>query len=146
GANVYAGLRPGSWLFALLVRWDPFEMLSGPPPPSFEMENVGAGFMVARRVGKSPQFDLGATASLIEESQSTEDAGGETSGSQTDVRLGIITRLLLGGASSAWHGTVSLEADVSPARLRRTIRIADALPDLPTWSLTLGVGVAWEDR
>jgi hypothetical protein len=35
---------------------------------------------------------------------------------------------------------------VSPGRIRRTVRIADALPDLPSWSIGVGVGATWEDR
>jgi hypothetical protein len=144
GANAYAGLRPGSWLFALLVRWDPLEDLTSVAPPGFEMESVGAGFAVAKRFGRGPSFDLGATASLVEEIQSMEDAGGETSGSQTDIRLGVVGRVLLGGGP--FHGALSFEADASPGRFRRTVRIADVLPDLPSWSLGLGVGAAWDDR
>lgn len=144
GGNLYAGLRPGSWLFALLVRWDPLETLTGVAPSGFEMDTVGAGFVVARALGASPEFDIGATVSLLEETQSAEDVSGETSGSQTDVRAGVLARTLFGRGS--FRGLVSFEADVSPGRLRRTARIAEVLPDLPSWSVGVGVGAAWEDR
>jgi len=105
---------------------------------------LGAGFVVARRFGTGPQFDLGATASLVEEIQSTEGLDGEIAGSQTDIRMGVLARMLLGRA--ALRGNVSLEGDVSPGRFRRTVRIDQALPDLPSWSVGFGVGAAWEDR
>jgi hypothetical protein len=108
------------------------------------MESLGAGFVVARRFGTVPQFDLGATASLLEEMQSTEDTSGEIAGSQTDIRVGVLGRMLFG--RGALRGNVSVEADISPGRFRRTVRIDDALPDLPSWSLGLGVGATWEDR
>jgi hypothetical protein len=142
GAEAYAGVRHARWLFALTVRYDPAEDLVKGSPSSFEMETVGAGFWFARRLFGEPSFafDLGANASLLSETQSAQRDSNEVAGSMTDVRLGLTTRASFG---RTWAFAPSLTAEISPARLRRDLRIDQALPVLPAWSVGIGIGASW---
>jgi hypothetical protein len=147
GVGVHAGIRPGLWLLALALRWELLQelLVLARRPVGFEMDSLGAGFMVLRRLGRLEpvDVDLGVSSFLMAETQSFTDAHVEKAGSAVDVRVGLFSRLLLG--SSAWRWTLSIEADVSPLRLRRDLHIDPALPKLPTWSLGLGLGAAWSE-
>lgn len=144
GPAVDFGVRSGDWLVGLHLRWEPWQGLLGSPPPGFEMDSVGFGIGVARRLfrAKSAALEAGILATFLDETQSVQFADEERAGTQADVRLGLTTRALIG--SHPWFFTPSLEAELSPSRLRRDIRINDALPPLPTWSVALGIGMAWE--
>jgi hypothetical protein len=143
GASAYAGVHSESWLLALSIRWIPIETVLQPAPTGFEMDSAGAGFIAARRFAKNPAFDVGATAWVVELTQSY-GARSEVSRSHTELHLGVMARALLG--SGAWRESVSLDAEVAPGRFRQDTRLDDALPTLPTWSLGLGLGATWEDQ
>jgi hypothetical protein len=138
-----AGLGVGHWMLGLVARWDAWQVPTSTSPPLFEMDTLGAGFTVARRerVTESLHLDAGATTMLVTESQSAQAGTGERAGSTTDARLGLVGRAHWG--KSPLRGMLLLEGEVSPARLRRTLRIDDQLPALPAWSLGLGAGVSW---
>lgn len=144
GASAYAGVDAGRWLLALSVRWAPFEALTSHPPAGFEMDSVGAGFVVARRLGESPQFDLGATVTLLEEAQSYTVDSQEITRQTAEVRLGPLVRALFG--RGRLRGSIGLDAELSPTRIRRPVRLDPALPPLPAWSIGVAVGVTWEDQ
>jgi hypothetical protein len=143
GITGHAGLVANDWILSLLVRWEPAQ--SGPSgvPSGFEMDTVGAGFSVMRRLAHSEgcAFDAGAIAMLLSETQSAQLGDQEIAGSQTDIRIGAVARALIG--SGALHFVPGLEAEISPARLRNSIRIDDSLPQLPAWSVALEAGLVW---
>jgi hypothetical protein len=145
GLEAYANLRSGPWMFGLGVRWDVLEFVLHSPPPAFLMNSVGAGLLVARRqaLGAAADLDLGANLLLLSQTQSSELGPAETTESRADIRLGLLARALFG--SPPWRWTLSLETDVSPARLRAATRLAPTFPVLPAWSVGAGLGAAWSD-
>jgi hypothetical protein len=147
GLGVHAGIRPGAWLLALALRWEPLQevLTRARRPVGFEMDSLGAGFMISRRLWRAEpvDVDLGVSSFLMAESQSFTEANAEKTGSAADVRVGLFSRMLIG--PSAWRWTLSIEADLSPLRLRRDLHIDPSLPKLPTWSLGLGLGAAWSE-
>ncbi len=90
---------------------------------------------------KDAAAELGASTSLLVQSQSYEGEKGEKVGSVVDARLGLVTRALFGGGNRRF--IVTLNGEVSPTRLRRKLRVDDALPPLPSWDVGLGIGAAW---
>jgi hypothetical protein len=144
GASAYAGMHSESWLLALSIRWLPIENVLGHSPPGFEMDSAGAGFIAARRFDKNPSFDVGATAWVVELTQSYGPNANETSRSHTELHLGLLARVLLG--SGPWRESIALDAEVAPGRFRQDTRLDPVLPTLPTWSLGLALGATWEDQ
>jgi hypothetical protein len=146
GVAGYAGLRVRDWLLGLTLRWDPFQALIGATAPKdLDMESVGAGFFLARNVlaSRSIGLDVGANALLLAEMQNFRGPKTEHEAVESDVRLGVFSRLSLG--QSPWRWAVSIDAEVSPLRLRRARRLDALAPTLPTWSLGLGLGACWRD-
>lgn len=145
GGAAYAGLRPDEWFFALVARWQPSEVPASAPQPGFEMESAGAGFIVARRFVKSRVVgvDAGASALVLVDTLSTETRTPDEVGTDTEVRFGVLVRALVG--ASSWKLASSLDADVAPARVGRTVRVDPTLPPLPAWSIALGLGAAWTE-
>jgi hypothetical protein len=143
GFSIYAGMRLREWLLALSVRWDAFETLVDDAPRGFEMESVGAGFLLARNLFDTGKLALqvAGTAQLLAATQSIEIAEVETTETAVDARLGLQSRLLLGVSPLRW--TLGLEGELSPMRLQRPLKL---YATLPSWSLGLGIGVAWEPR
>ncbi len=138
----YAGLRPAAWLLAVTVRWDPVQLVPSSAVPGLEMDAAGGGFMLTRRLEWDPAaVDVGATAGLLVQSQSYQDAQSEKTGSAVDARLGLVAQCLLGHQHRRL--LISFNAELSPTRLRRKIHVFESLPPLPTWDLGLGVGAAW---
>ena len=138
----FAQLKLGDWLFGMLARWDTFQKKGGSVPASFEMETLGIGLSIARRVRTSfGYFDGGVSPRLVVESQSYTPDAVEIAGSSTDIRVGAFGRLVFG--TTAWRFLVEADAELSPSRLRRDIRIDPALPALPSWSAGLGIGLMW---
>jgi hypothetical protein len=142
---LYAGVLANDWWIGLAVRWEPGQSLEqGKRPPDFEMDSVAAGFLFARRIVPEPiSLSLGMSALLAAVIQSS-DRGFEDIHTAADVRLGAVCRLLLGEAP--WRWAISLDADISPLRVRRELHLAQDLPALPAWSAGLGLGGSWEDR
>jgi hypothetical protein len=138
-----AGLNVGHWVLALLARWDAWQVPTSQSPPGFEMDTLGAGFSVARRIraAEALRVDAGVTTMLVTESESFQGLTGERAGSTTETRLGVVGRAAFG--ASALRGMLVIEGEISPARLRRTLRLDDQLPALPAWSVGLGAGVSW---
>lgn len=142
----FAQLRAREWLFAMTARWDVVQRKSDVGVSTFEMDTIAAGVGAGRRF--RPRFgpiDIGVGPRLVAETQSFEGTSpsemGEQADTQTDVRLGTFARAAAGAASLRFF--VELDAEVSPGRLRRDIRIHPALPPLPSWSAGLGIGVVW---
>jgi len=146
GFELYGGLRSGPWLLGLVARWEPIQaVMDYEPPPSFEMDSVAAGFVVARRVlrAESADLDLGLKTLLVTETQSIQMGAKETADTEADMRLGLLTRVLVGRPPLRW--ALAVELDASPLRLRREHRIAPGFPTLATWSVAVAVGGAWEE-
>ncbi len=143
GATAGAAARWGKWLFGLNLRFEPWTRVSAGYLPRFEMSTSGVGFLVGRNVTSSSSvlFDTAVTTTLLSEAQSVQPAEQEVSGTEGDVRVGLLARCLFG--SAPLHLAVTLDGDVSPARAGREIRAADALVPLPSWSLGLGLGLTW---
>ena len=145
GVAAHAGLRSGAWLLALTVRWEPLIQYGSKAPREFEMDSLGAGFVVTRRVAraKAVELELGAATSLIDEIQSHTPVDVEKTSYAADVRVGLLSRLLLGAA--VWRWMLWVESDVSPLRVGRNLRLDPELPRLPTWSIAIGLGVVWSE-
>jgi hypothetical protein len=145
GLEAYANLCSGHWLFGLGLRWDVQEFVLHNPPPKFLMDSVGAGLFVGRRqaLASAIDLDLGGNLLLASQTQSSELGPAETTTSRADIRIGLLARALFG--SPPWRWTLTVETDLSPARLRQGVRLAPGLPMLPGWSLGAGLGAAWSD-
>jgi hypothetical protein len=144
GASGYAGLRVGVWLLALTARWDGFQTVLDERPKYFEMTTAGGGCLLLRRLIERPGVALegGLSTWMLGETQAYEEGEAERAGSVVDVRIGLLARVLFG--SGPLRLTTSLDGELSPTRLTRPQRIAPGLPTLPSWSLGLGAGIAWE--
>ncbi len=141
----FAQLRAGDWLFGMSARWDAFQFKSDTHVDNFEMETIGAGIFVARHFHSAfGSFDMGVAPQLLAESQSFLTNGAEIADTQTDVRLGGFSRVTFGDAS--WRPFLEIDAELSPGRLRRDIRIDPALPPLPSWSASVSVGAVWGQK
>jgi hypothetical protein len=141
-ASAFAQIRANEWLFGMSTQWDAFQFKSDARVDNFEMETVGIGISVARRIHPGfGSFDVGMSPRLVAETQSFLTKTIETADTHTDVRIGGFARTAFGHAP--WRLFVGLDAELSPARLRRDIRIAPALPPLPSWSTGLSIGVLW---
>ncbi|MDB4971791.1 MAG: hypothetical protein JWN48_132 [Myxococcaceae bacterium] len=140
----YAGLRTGPWLLALMARWDGYQTVVDERPREFEMTTVGGGFSLLRELLRSEHTTLegGVNTWLLGETQAYTPQTVELAGSSVDVRVGAVARLLFGPGHLRY--LASVDAELSPGRLRHELHVAEALPTLPGWSLGLGVGVAWE--
>lgn len=140
--DAFAQVRVGSWLLGTVFRWDFLGQKEAPLVSTFETETVGAGLLVARRQGFGfGALDVGVTPRLAVETQTYETSGGEHSLDSTDVRLGAFARLAFG--TGALRGLLALDAELSPTRLRRTIRLDPLLPPLAAWSLGVSAGLQW---
>lgn len=138
----FAQLRANDWLFGMVARWDVFQTRTRASPVPFEMETVAAGLSIARRFNvQIGTVDIGASPRLLSEEQSFEGLSGEKTVSQTDVRLGTFTRAAIGGAAVTVF--LELDAEVSPGRIRRDVRLDPVLPLLPSWSAGFAAGVVW---
>ncbi len=144
GPSGYASLRTRSWGIGFLARWQLVQSLVRSAPASLEMDTVALGFFAARRFTLAPavRIDLGLAASMLVETQSIlVDDDDELTKSAVVARVGPVTRLSLG--DGAWRFVVSLDADVSPSRLRRSTRVDSAAPTLPAYGIGLAVGTSW---
>ena len=144
GPTGYASLRAGAWGIGFLARWQIVQSLARSAPESLEMDTVAFGFFAARRFALAPavRLDLGLAASMLIETQSIViDDDDELTASTVDARVGPLTRLSLG--DGAWRFVVSLDADLSPSRLRRSARVDPVAPTLPSYGIGLAVGTTW---
>ena len=147
GPAAYVALRPGPWLVALQLRWQVAQTVVHDRPRDFEMSTIGFGFVVARRFALAPavHLDVGASTSLLVQSQEYKPHGGgeddEIGVSAVDVRFGPIARAIFGRGE--WRGLFSLDADLSPVRLRRSERLDPGTPYFPTYGIGLNAGVCW---
>lgn len=137
-----ASLLFGHWQLGLSARWDVAQEMSAPRADDFEMESLAAGLVVARRM-ELGRFDLdvGFSPRLVVETQSHEIDDDDQTGTATDVRAAVFTRLSYGRGPLRPFAT--LDGELSPARVRRKIFLAPELPALPAWSAGLALGVAW---
>jgi hypothetical protein len=132
----------GGWAVSIGMRWDELLVAEDVVAPGFEMDALSVSVTVARRWPLSfGRFDLGLAPRLIAESQSYSPPTGERGGTSTDIRPALVARLELGRRRARF--LVDLDADVSPSRLRRELRIDPELPRLQGWSVGLAVGAAW---
>jgi hypothetical protein len=143
GVALYADMRLSAWLLGLNVRWDGFETLASAAPPGFEMESVGVGFYLVNELvrARALALQLGASAQLLATTQALEKLESETDRSAAVVRVGLLLRMLLGSSPLRW--TVTLEPELSPMRLGKSLSLYSPLP---TWSVGLGLGATWELR
>ena len=143
GGDLYAGLRPGRWLVGVTARWQPSEVPASSPIEGFEMDSAGAGFIVLYRLWHAPIVDLDAGGSvlLLVDTQSIDTRSPDEVGSSTEARFGTLVRALFG--KSTIRFAPSLDADIAPARVRRSVHLKADLPPLPAWSVALGLGVSW---
>ena len=150
----YAGVRIRDWLMELTLRWDLLQVMVGQtPPPDFEMESLGAGFSVGKRVFRlvpALGFDVGGSALLLSRRSKAlrtplrrgrlrcrDVEAGHSRGSVFAAVFGSEC-VAVGGVS----GCRGFAAPFAPgaALSNRTV------PTLPSWSLGLGLGAAWSDR
>jgi hypothetical protein len=143
GGDLYAGLRPGRWLVGVTARWQPAEVPASSPREGFELDSAGAGFIVLYRLWHAPIVDLDAGGSVLVlvDTQSIDTRSPDEVGSATEARFGALVRALFG--KSAFRIAPSLDADIAPTRVRRSVYLKADLPPLPAWSVALGLGVSW---
>jgi hypothetical protein len=139
----YAELRIDEWLIGIGARWDVFQTKSDVGLRHFEMDTVGADLFAARRFRADGwSADLGLSSRLLVETQSFHpERGKEDTDAQSDMRLGPFLRVSVGRGSL--RPIFVLDGEVSPSRVRRSIRVDEEFPVLPSWSLGLSAGVAW---
>lgn len=137
-----ASLFVGDWMLGLSARWEVVQSATAPRAHDFERDSAGAGLVVARRIGaRGFDLDLGLSPRLVVETQSHEIDEEDENLSATDVRLGAFTRVTLGRGPIRPFAMFDME--VSPARLRRNVRLASQLPALPAWGAGLSLGLSW---
>ncbi len=148
GAAAEAYLSTGTWLFGLWARWDAYQHVPAPSELDLETETMGAGVAAARRIDlRAFALDIGFAPRLYVETQSYDrpipgtDEDEDKTETMTDVRLATFGRALFGRGPIRFFAGV--DAEVSPARLRRKVRIDPTLPALPAWSAGISVGVSW---
>jgi len=146
GGAAEAFLPTGRWRLGLWARWDAFQTVSAPPAMDYEIDTAGVGIAVARRVELGPAaIDIGFAPRLIVETESFEvaelDGEDDETRTTTDVRLATFGRAVFGRGPV--RGFVGLDAELSPARVRRKVRSDPRLPALPAWSAGLSLGVSW---
>jgi hypothetical protein len=138
---LHVGFRLSGWTFGFDARSEPYQFSFGQTPSGFEMDGFGAGVFLTRRVvdAESIAIDTGARAFLGVENQALEMNELANSASEVDARVGAVGRLLFGSGSPRW--LVTLDAELSPMRLRREFKIYQYLPAV---SVGVGIGVALE--
>jgi hypothetical protein len=143
GLSGWALLRVDTWMLGLHIRWDPWQVSLSTGPEGFELDTVGAGLMAAHRfeLGRAVSLDVGLTSWVLDEAITYESTNGELSSVVTDTRLGTITRAHIG--TGRLRFAVSAEAEVSPIRLRRSIRVDEQQLPLPSFSFALAMGASW---
>jgi hypothetical protein len=141
--SAYAEARLDQLLLGISVRWDIVQVKNDVDLTDFEMTTVGAGFTVARRFRLDfADVDLGVEPRLLVETQSFRtETGVEDADSKTDLRIAAFSRLAFG--HTPLRPFVVLDAELSPGRITRDIRVGPELPVLPSWSAGLGIGLAW---
>lgn len=140
---LFVSLLPEDWWLGLTLRWEPGQSLvSGRRPPDFEMDSVATGLIVGRRLqlGNLGVL-LGGSALIVDVIQSSRPIDVEDTHTAADVRFGLVSKLLWG--KPPWRLAISLDVDVSPARVGHELHLVPALPALPSWSAGVGAGVAW---
>lgn len=139
----FAQLTIARWLFGMMFRWDVIEQKNNVATLNvFEMETVGVGLLAGRRFALDlGSLDLGVSPRLLSETQTFETQSTEQSRTTTDIRLGTFARLAFG--HGALRPMLELDAELSPARLRREVFLDPVLPAVPAWSAGLTAGVSW---
>lgn len=142
GLNGYVAARFEDLIVGLGLRLDFLEFVAHERLSPLEYSLFGVEFGLASRedLGGGSSLDWGGQLLLTSESQtvtsSTPDP--DTTG---DFKVGGMIRLNLPTDMSHWY--IALDTDISPSRLRRKSRIDAELPQLPAWTLGLGVGWTW---
>ena len=138
----FAQLRLGDWLVGTTLRWEPLQWTTGAKGPGFEMSTLAFGLTVARRFHVSKAVvDFGVSPRLVSETQSVQLPDGEIAGTLTDVSVGAFARATFGSTNTRFF--VEADSELMPARLTRELFIDPRLPELPSWSAAIGVGIAW---
>ena len=147
GVAAFADVTLDNWLLGVSGRWDIADgLVTEPSLMDYFMTSTAVGVSLGRR------FDLGNAAldallgpNVVIENQDADDQDRDVHGSAADLRLDLGLRVS-GPRSSKWRAFVALDAEVSPARVRKQ-RFADpVLPPLPSWSAGLALGVSWSAR
>lgn len=152
GGNLYAGGGPSliadvvvdHFILGVSGRWDVSDgYVSDPTASGFSMESGAIGVLLGRRIDLGwGSLDGMLEANVVVESEEGSGTPNEIGGETADVRAGLAIRLAAGR-----HARVRpyflLDAEGSPARLRKPRQLDSALPTLPAWSTGLAVGVMW---
>jgi hypothetical protein len=146
GVTGYAGLRSGPWLLALNGRFDGYRALLDDRPRDFEMTSAGGGFTLLRELAvfERGTFEAGLASWLLGETQAYTPKTVELTFSSFDLRVSALARWLFGRAP--FRPFFSLEAELSPSRVRHSLHLNEDLPALASWSAGLAIGIAWEAR
>ncbi|MBX3225743.1 MAG: hypothetical protein KIT84_30800 [Labilithrix sp.] len=137
-----ASLLFGHWQLGLSARWDVVQHMNARRAEDFEMESLAVGLAVARRIDLGRvDLDVGFSPRLVVETQSHEIDDDDETESATDVRAAAFGRFSFG--RGALRPFLAVDAELSPARVRRKIHLAPELPPLPPWSAGLALGLTW---
>jgi hypothetical protein len=130
------------WLLGAGMRWDALQVVHTPTPPGFESAAVAVALTAGRRLDLNVgAVDLGVSPRLVSQIQTAQLAGGERTGSDTDVRVGVFARSTFGRTGARL--LVEADMEISPVRVRREVRIQPEFPELPAWSAGVAAGVLW---
>jgi len=144
GAEAYAGVLFRSFLLAVALRWDGYQTAVRNRPKHLEMSTEGGGLWAMYRLAaaKNLRLDAGLTFWLLGMMQTRGEEDDERGGNTFDLRNGAMIRALLGHGSI--RTAIGADVELSPLRLRNELRLDRELPTLPSWSVGLHVGIAWE--
>jgi hypothetical protein len=147
GIAGFAEFALDRWLLAVSARWDVIEVLvTQPTTDDFDMESSAVGVSAGRRFElSSVNLDALIGPTIVLESQDADDGDRDVHGAAADFRLSLGLRVS-GPRSSSVRAFASTDFEASPARIRQSKHLDQALPSLPWWSSGVAVGVAWGVR
>ena len=140
--SLFGQVRVRGFVLGITTRWEVFQGSATSRKP--EMETLGAGLVLGRRVGSAPySFDFGLSPRFAVIFQETGRRANKVDRSVTDLRIAAMARGLFGKGNLKF--VAELDFEISPADLRNDRQLDERLPLLPSWSAGLSFGAAWSD-
>jgi hypothetical protein len=144
GFAAHAALRFHTVFIELSPRWEAEQTSLLTSLPDFEMHEFGLLTVLGMRVWESDEgaFEVGAGALVSATTQTYRPQAAEVGGTWVDGQLAAFGRLLWSESALRW--TVTIESQLSFARLASDVHIRENLPKLPSFAFGLGFGAHWE--
>jgi hypothetical protein len=147
GAAAFAEFALDRWLLAVTARYEiTTSLLNQPAPSDFVMQSSAVGVSAGRRLELgSVDVDGLLGPNLVLENEDADDVDRDVAGAAADLRLGATVRVS-GPPSSSVRAFASGDFEASPARIRSAKSLDRVLPNLPSWTSGVAVGVLWGAR